>query len=68
MAIGFDWGSSSNIPPLGALWATQGHTYYQADDLMSWEFVFVDSPPTGILDAATIYTNRTINSTFSCRE
>jgi len=67
MAIAFDWGFSWDIPSPGALWATQEDTYYQADDFMSWKFVFVDSPPTGMWDPATVYTNRTINSTFSCQ-
>lgn len=31
----------------------------------TWEFVFFDSPPSGF-GAASIFTNRTINSTYTC--
>lgn len=64
-ALGFksDW--SSNIPKPGSFWST-GADLFQANDQESWLFVFIESPRTGIVVASSIYTNRSINSTWNC--
>ena len=67
MALGFENDFSSNIPEPKKLWST-GANYFLADDARSWIYVFLDSAPQSLGTKGTsVYTNRTINSTWSCQ-
>jgi len=67
MALGFESDVSSNIPAPQKLWST-GADYFLADDEQSWIFVFLDSAPQSLGTKGTsVYTNRTVNSTWSCQ-
>ena len=63
MALSFELDYTDNIPQPLAFFST-GADFFQGDD--SWVFVFLDSPPAGI-SLNSVYTNRTINSTWGCQ-
>jgi hypothetical protein len=72
MALSLVSNSTSNIPAPGMLWSTSPATFFQSDDGKTWTFVFIDSSPSdpgydGSLGGpSAVFTNRTINSTYSC--
>jgi hypothetical protein len=72
MALSLIYDSSSNIPPPGRLWSTNSADFFQSEDGETWEFVFIDSSASdpgygGSLGGpSAVFTNRTINSTYSC--
>lgn len=64
LALGSDL--LSNRPEPETL-VSGGPYYFLADDDKSWSYIFLDSAPHSAGSAAVqIYTNRTINSTWSC--
>ena len=67
MALAFWSETSSNIPEPKKLFST-GADYFLADDQQSWIYVFLDSAPQSLGTKGTsVYTNRTINSTWNCQ-
>jgi hypothetical protein len=55
---------SGYSPAAGRTWVTSNASIWLTDP-NTWTFVFLDSPPSGI-GPSTIFTNRTINATWSC--
>lgn len=72
MALTFAIDDTSNIPPPGTLWSSSNIYFFQSIEEKIWEFVFIDSSPFDPGFAgypggpSAIFTNRTINSTYSC--
>jgi hypothetical protein len=64
--------SARNIPAPGMLWSTSPADFFRSDDGRTWTLVFIDSSPSdpgygGYPGGpSAIFTNRTINSTYSC--
>ena len=73
MALSFPVYYSSDIPVPPTLFSSINALFFLGYDQKSWKFVFIDSSPSdpGYVNAtggpSAVYTNRTINSTSSCR-
>jgi len=73
MALSFLKDDSGNIPEPPTLFWSINALFFLGYDQKSWTFVFIDSSPSdpGFANAiggpSAMYTNRTINSTASCR-
>lgn len=63
MALGFASDFSNNIPEPTTLW-NGPPSYFLADDVSSWIYVFLDNAPGPA--GVSVYTNRRVNSTWSC--
>lgn len=63
---------TTNIPPSGTLWSSVNTYFFQSIEDKIWEFVFIDSSPSDPGFAgypggpSAMFTDRTINSTYSC--
>jgi hypothetical protein len=73
MALSFSLDSISNVPRPGTLLWSMNVLYWYNDNEVSWYFVFIDSSPSDPGFANTtggpsaIYSDRMINSTYSCQ-
>jgi hypothetical protein len=62
MALSFGYNTTNNIPKKKSFWT---YPYiFEAEDGLSWEFVFLDWTVTGDIG---VYTNRTTNVTWECQ-
>ena len=63
IALGFESDYSTNIPKPRELFSTAAN-YFLADDNQIWIYIFLESAPQSL--TLSVYTNRTVRSTWSC--